>query len=371
MVVDRLFHLLGDEIEGVIQGEFDQFARDYPMWGMPFALPGLNEEEHRTMLDWLAAGAPPAARAPISDAEQAAVRRWETFLNGDSNKERLMARYLFEHLFLANLYFGGNPDPAWFRVVRSKTPPGEPIDLIATRRPFDDPGPGRIYYRIQHLPLRPLAKIQLPYRLDDARMARYRELFLAPDYVVETLPDYSAELATNPFKTFQVIPATSRYKYLLDEAQYTIMNFIKGPVCRGQVALNVIDDHFWVVFANPDDVDAEHDEAFLAREMDNLRVPTVRTGTPIDLFSWRQYSKAEQRYQKARAEYMREMLSAEHRTLDPDAIWVPGSQPVYYLIMTEAERAELAAIGDNSGGDRESNAEMNCSYWVRSSGQLM
>ena len=49
-------------------------------------------------------------------------------------------------------------------------------------------------------------------------------------------------------------------------------------------------------------------------------------------------------------------------TFDPDAVWVPGSQPVYYLIMTEAERAELAAIGDNSGGDRESNAEMNATF---------
>ena len=32
--------------------------------------------------------------------------------------------------------------------------------------------------------------------------------------------------------------------FLLDEAQFTIMNFIKGPVCRGNVALSVIQDRF-------------------------------------------------------------------------------------------------------------------------------
>ena len=31
------------------------------------------------------------------------MRRWEAFFNGDSLKQRLMARYMYEHLFLANL----------------------------------------------------------------------------------------------------------------------------------------------------------------------------------------------------------------------------------------------------------------------------
>ncbi len=29
------------------------------------------------------------------------------------------------------------------------------------------------------------------------------------------------------------------------------MNFIKGPVCRGQMAVDVIEDHFWVFFLDP------------------------------------------------------------------------------------------------------------------------
>ena len=40
----------------------------------------------------------------------------------------------------------------------------------------------------------------------------------------------------------------SRYRFMLERAQFSIMNFIKGPVCRGQVALNEINDHFWVFF---------------------------------------------------------------------------------------------------------------------------
>jgi len=37
------------------------------------------------------------------------VQAWETFLNGDSTKERLASRYLYEHLFPAHLYFDADP----------------------------------------------------------------------------------------------------------------------------------------------------------------------------------------------------------------------------------------------------------------------
>ena len=52
---------------------------------------------------------------------------------------------------------------------------------------------------------------------------------------------------------------------------------------------------------------------------------------------------------------------------DPDARWIPGAQPKYRIIMTEAERAELADIGDDNESPRneeESNAEMNCTFIV-------
>ncbi|MBL49807.1 MAG: hypothetical protein CMP28_12775 [Roseibacillus sp.] len=52
---------------------------------------------------------------------------------------------------------------------------------------------------------------------------------------------------------------------------------------------------------------------------------------------------------------------------EPLARWVPGAQPKYRIIMTEAERAELADIGDDNESPRneeQSNAEMNCTFVV-------
>ena len=97
-------------------------------------------------------------------------------------------------------------------------------------------------------------------------MKRWRALFIDADYTVSTLPSYETKLASNPFVAFRELPVASRYKFMLDEAQFTIMAYIKGPVCRGQVALNVIDDHFWVVFTSPNIIDPESDAEFLARE---------------------------------------------------------------------------------------------------------
>ena len=48
-------------------------------------------------------------------------------------------------------------------------------------------------------------------------------------------------------------------------------------------------------------------------------------------------------------------------SVDVDAEWTPGSQPIYYLIMTEAERADLAEIGDD-GAESDSNAQMNGTF---------
>ncbi|NQV36264.1 MAG: CotH kinase family protein, partial [Phycisphaeraceae bacterium] len=41
---------------------------------------------------------------------------------------------------------------------------------------------------------------------------------------------------------------------------------------------------------------------------------------------------------------------------------VPDNQPVYYVIMTEMERARLADIGDGEGGEQNSDAQMNATF---------
>lgn len=50
----------------------------------------------------------------------AGSRTLEEFLNDDSLKEQLMSRYIYEHWFLAHLYFETLPDREFFTLVRSR-----------------------------------------------------------------------------------------------------------------------------------------------------------------------------------------------------------------------------------------------------------
>ncbi len=303
------------------QDEFDDFAADYPLWGMPYALPGLNADEHHIMTSWLRAGATTPPPAPLSQAMKDDVDQWERFLNGDSPKQRLMARYIYEHLFLATLFLDTSDNPRWFRLVRSRTAPGKPIDLIATRRPYDDPGVDRVYYRLQRMLITPLDKNHLAYRFDRERRDWYQQLFLDADYQVTKLPGYDGDDGSNPFKSFEAIPPRTRYHFLLRQAQFTIGNFIKGPVCRGQIALNVIADRFWVMFIDPDVNDPELEGDFLARESDNLSLPQSETGSVIDLVTWHHYSSSYERFQKARLKFLTEQLKRPDIAATMSAIW--------------------------------------------------
>ena len=108
-------------------------------------------------------------------------------------------------------------------------------------------------------------KTHITYPLSDEKMRRFEALFLAAGWDVAQLPDYSGEHAINPFLTFTAIPARARYQFMLDTAQYIVMTFIRGPVCRGQVATDVIDDHFYVLFQDPDADLSVTDPAYLER----------------------------------------------------------------------------------------------------------
>ncbi len=79
------------------------------------------------------------ACAAVRMTYQRAVTEWEAFFNGASLKAQLMSRYMYEHLFLADIYFDEIGTGEHFRMVRSTTPPGQPIDIIATRRPVRRP----------------------------------------------------------------------------------------------------------------------------------------------------------------------------------------------------------------------------------------
>jgi hypothetical protein len=281
--------------------EFADYARKHPEGGMPFAMPGIATKEFATISAWLSAGAKVTPDAPLPGAYQDAVADWEAFFNSPSLKAQLMSRYMYEHLFLADIYFDEIGTAEHFRLVRSTTPPGQPIDIIATRRPYGDPGVPRPYYRLQRDVSTLVSKTHMPYALNAARKQRWQSLFLDTDYRVDALPDYTLAHASNPFYTFQALPVTSRYQFMIDEAQYTIMGFIKGPVCRGQVALDVIEDQFWVWFIDPTVEEKTHDAQFLAEQIKDLTLPDAQGSDVVLLTRWLDYAKLEKKYLAAKA----------------------------------------------------------------------
>ncbi len=232
--------------------EFARYAERNPHGGMPFAVSGLDEDEYRILRQWLDAGAPLEFATPrISVSEAAQIADWESVLNAPDARSRLVARWLYEHLFLAHLHFDAGRSGQFFELVRSRTPAPQPIELIATRRPNDDPG-GSLYYRLR--PLRGLVvhKTHITYALSAQKLARLRELFFSGDWQAGELPGYGDLQQANPFATFAAIPPQARYQFMLDDAEYFVRTFIRGPVCRGQIATDVIRDHFWTLFQAPE-----------------------------------------------------------------------------------------------------------------------
>ncbi|MET0282251.1 MAG: fatty acid cis/trans isomerase [Steroidobacteraceae bacterium] len=291
--------------------EFDAFAARYPLWGMPYGLPALSPAEQGTMQSWLAAGAPAAPAAPLSPTLAKEVEYWEALFNGTSLKQQLAARYIYEHLFLAHVYLeDAGRNTVFFKLVRSRTPPGQPLDLISTRRPYDDPGVGRVYYRLWRDPASLVAKTHMPYRLDAQRRDRWRQWFMDASYTVASLPGYDAGTASNPFATFRDIPYESRYRFLLEEAQFTMMNFIKGPVCRGNVALDVIQERFWVFFAAPEAATGPRFAAFLADQTQDLKLPAAAKSGILSIALWDAYARAQSRYLARKGDFIRQNAQA-------------------------------------------------------------
>ena len=308
------------------QDEMGDFEKAHPLHGMPFGLPALESSEQDALLGWLESGANSESTAVTDPIFRQSLDSWESFLNGDTNKERLIARYVYEHLFFAHLYFSDISESQWFELVRSTTPPGEAIRIIATRRPFDDPAGDasinqnieRVYYRLRPVNHVIVAKNHMPYALNSERLQRFEALFLEKQYTVETLPGYSPDLAANPFETFKALPSRSRYRFLIEHSKFTIQGFMKGTVCRGQVALNVINDRFWVFFANPDEkVFSEWNEQ-LPRQFDRLDLPAERSSTAGLLAHWIEYSDSQSTYLSAKSQ----LFERVSRSRPPSLEWV-------------------------------------------------
>ncbi|MGD0526591.1 MAG: fatty acid cis/trans isomerase [Polyangiaceae bacterium] len=284
-----------DELGSTLQAE--------PQIGMPFGLPPLTDEETAKLTSWIRAGSggpPRPASASEEATAQAAIAKWERFLDADDAKTRTFARYIYEHLVFAHLELEGVPGQ-WFRLVRSRTTAPAPVDEIATVRPYDDPKVDRVHYRLRRLTETIVVKTHIPYRLDDAKLARLQALFLDADWGPAKIevPSYAPEVATNPFVAFRAIPARSRYQFLLDDAHYHVKTFIHGPVCKGSVALDVIDEQFLIFFLSPDADLTVTDASFLPKVAQYLAVP-AQGGDGIEAV-YERFRVRELEYEKAQA----------------------------------------------------------------------
>ena len=334
--------------------ELGGYLEKHPNRGMPFGFPPLKPEEFDIIAGWLVSGAkgPDAKQQEelitpkASDAQ--AIKQWETFLNQDDAKHAMTARYVYEHLFLAHIKFG-TPTNEYYELFRSKTPPGKPAELIATVRPYDDPGIPRIYYRFRKIHSTIVHKTHMVFDMDDAKLLRIKELFIKPEWLQRPhMVGYDKKMSANPFVTFEQIPPRSRYQFLLDNAHYIIMTFIHGPVCKGQIALNVIQDHFWVMFMDPKyDLSVVH-PAFLRLHSDKLRMP-IEIGSDMRVFNalTDEYKKAAVAFYKARQDYY---TSHHYSGLGYESLW-KGNKAADAPLLTVYRHFDSASVHKGVAGN--------------------
>ncbi|MEC9283204.1 MAG: fatty acid cis/trans isomerase [Bdellovibrionota bacterium] len=235
--------------------DFAKYMEKNPAGRMPYGLPGLEKKDITNIMKWISDGSNgPVLReleAEISKSDKfkEKINQWEVFFNRPSMKAKLVSRYFFEHLFLADIYFEEHPE-AFFRLVRSKTKVGE-IEEIASVFPFDDPGKD-FYYRMRPVTESLVHKANIPFLFSEKRREKWEKDFFQGKWKEDpkVMPPYG-KLASNPFETFKAVPVKARYEFFLENSAYHVMTFIKGPVCKGQTAVNVINDHFWVFFVDP------------------------------------------------------------------------------------------------------------------------
>jgi hypothetical protein len=291
--------------------ELSKYFDKKPNHGMPYGFPALKAKEYITLASWIFQGAKNDTRstATTSTKAQAQINNWENFLNYNDEKHKVTARYLYEHLYLAHIYFP-SAKGEFFELVRSYTPSPQPIDVIPTLRPFDDPKVQKFYYRFRKITSTIVHKTHMVVKFDNSVLARYNELFIQPKWREKPHTiSYDPKIAANPFVAFKQIPTASRYQFLLDNSRYIVMTFIRGPVCRGQMALNVIHDHFWVMFRDPAYDVAVVDPAFIDSQTKNLSLPIEKVDNELLKTFSDEYRERYEAYYKAKKQRTAELFS--------------------------------------------------------------
>lgn len=336
------------------RSELAEYLEKHPNNGMPFGFPPLKADEFELIAGWLYQGAkgPTATEQKALEtpkpADAAEIAKWELFFNQDNPKHAMTARYIYEHLFLAHIKFGTTTNE-YYELVRSTTAPDRPIDLIPSVRPFDDPGATPVFYRFRKIHSTIVQKTHMVYELDEARMNRFKELFIKPEWLRKPhLVGYDSKLSANPFKTFEQIPPRARYQFLLDSSLYVFMSFIHGPVCKGQIALNVIDDHFWIMFMDPGHDISLRYPGFLKLYSDKLAMP-IEKMSDIETFSVikNEHKKKAADFYEARQNYY---TALNFDGLGYDSIW-KGNRSADAPLLTVYRHFDSASVHKGALGN--------------------
>ncbi len=252
-------HDNGDYVCPATGAEFNNLVSRYPMGGMPWALPN-DPEVHATLEAWVLDGAPgpsAAAQAIVSQPQitplttmdpNAVIAAWEGFFNADDLRSQLVARYIYEHTYSANIQLNENPGE-FYRMVRSHTRAPQAIDAIRTNMPMDDPGAGRVFYRMEKIDRVIEGKVHVPWEISVGDIDHLRSLFFSSSWSVAQLPSYSSR---NPFKVFEPIPAAARSQFMLENSRMLYAQFARGPICLVQAASYAVDEYFWILFIKPE-----------------------------------------------------------------------------------------------------------------------
>jgi len=233
-------------------GDFKVVENADKKMAMPYGLPAISKENMETLTEWVALGAPgPKERPTVFPAEiEKAKLAWENFLNQRDMKTKFVARYLYEHLFLADFYLESNPR-YFLKLIRSSTSCEDGPKIIPTRRPSDSPGIDDWYYCFIKSPGTTVDKTHIPYNLSLSKLSWIKKNFMEIQWTPDASLNFDPMVASNPFMAFKSIPEIARYKFLLEDAHYHISTFIKGPVCNGSNAVNSIQEQFYTFFVSP------------------------------------------------------------------------------------------------------------------------
>lgn len=334
--------------------ELTDFFDENPHKGMPYGFPALKKQEYNLLMTWLKQGAINDTKKSVGTTlEQEQIKKFEDFFNNQNIKSKVSARYIYEHLFLAHISFDDNSGN-FYELIRSRTPSGQKPQIIPTRFPYEGINE-KFYYRFQKIESTIVHKTHMIYKLNDEKLAKYNELFIKATWEQKPyLPIYETNISANALKIFEQIPIKSRYLFLLDDVNYIITTFIRGPVCKGQIALNVIQDHFWVMFLDPKYDLSIQDKYFLHDNLSNLSIPNEYGEDPSLYKTFKALDNYElaKKYETNKAQIYKQYYP---NGLSMDAIWKGNENQENDSILTIYRHFDSASVHKGALGDIPKN----------------